>query len=295
MRILQLTDTHLGSRWGLPGAPPDLRARDHALACELALAPALRGEVDLVVHSGDLFDRSAPDRDALAAAHRLFGAVARRVPVVVLPGNHDRRGLSASLGAVTGVTVADAPTRHDIGGFVFATLPYHRDAAAFAAARRALGAVDWLVVHQAFDGHRVPTFRFRVGAQVDTIGAEHLEGHAGPVATGHLHPRQVVRVGECEVVCPGSTERTAFSEAPQTKGYARWAFSGSAWRWAFVDLPSRPLLQVGSEEELDAVVPGAVVRASPRWEAAIRARGAWVSPTRAQLPLFSPRPSRAAS
>jgi predicted phosphodiesterase len=222
MRILHLTDTHLGSRWALSGAPPDLRADDHVRALELALAPAVREEVDVVVHSGDLFDRSHPDRPALAAARRLLGEAARRVPVLVMPGNHDRHGLAASVADLPGVHLADEPRRIEVGGVSFALVPFVRLAERFADALRRLGPADLVVAHQAFDGHRVPGFRFRVGAQPDTIGEPHLPEWVRHVMCGHLHPRQVVSVGAATVVCPGSTERTAFSEAEQTKGYALW-------------------------------------------------------------------------
>ncbi|MEQ1502506.1 MAG: metallophosphoesterase, partial [Myxococcota bacterium] len=234
MELLHVTDTHLGARWPLIGAPPTLRADDHARALELALAPALREEVDLVVHSGDLFDRSAPDRVAVAVARRLLGEAARRVPVVIIPGNHDRVGLTATIGGLPGVHVADVPERRVVGGLALGLVPYCRTAEAFAAAVAGFGAVDLVVAHQAFDGHRLPPspgraagFRFRVGAQAETIGAQHLPRAVRHVACGHLHPRQVVEVGHATVVTPGSTERTAFAEAGQTKGYARWRFGAS--------------------------------------------------------------------
>ena len=96
MRILQLSDTHLGVRSRPPiGAPPGWsRADDHRLAFDRALALAV--DVDLVVHTGDLFDRSRPPRKAAEEAIAALAAVARRVPVIVLRGNHDRRGLHRS-------------------------------------------------------------------------------------------------------------------------------------------------------------------------------------------------------
>ena len=61
MRILHVTDTHLGYEAWFRGAPPGWsRADDHLEAFRLALRPAFQEEVDLVVHSGDLFNRSTP-------------------------------------------------------------------------------------------------------------------------------------------------------------------------------------------------------------------------------------------
>jgi DNA repair exonuclease SbcCD nuclease subunit len=256
----------------------------------------VRGEVDLVVHTGDLFDRSRPPSDAVATARRLLGQAAARVPVVVIPGNHDRHGLGATIGGVAGVRVCDRPERLVVAGLVLAAVPYERDAADWAAAARlAVGpGADLLLAHQAFHGVRVPGFTFRAGAggQRDTIGAEHLPVGVGEVLCGHLHPRQIVHVGSARVVCPGSTERTAFSEAPQAKGYALWerpgpsAALGGGWNVRLVDLPTRPLLVLSSAAELDRVVPGAIVRCPTALAAEVHARGGWIAPARAQLSLF---------
>ena len=59
IRILFLADTHLG--FDLPtGARIKRRRRGHDFLANYAtaLAPALAGEVDLVVHGGDVFNRS---------------------------------------------------------------------------------------------------------------------------------------------------------------------------------------------------------------------------------------------
>ncbi|MEQ1569269.1 MAG: hypothetical protein ABMA64_26770, partial [Myxococcota bacterium] len=156
-----------------------------------------------------------------------------------------------------------------------------------------------VVAHQSFAGHRVPGFTFRVGRPEETVGEQHLPRWVGPVACGHLHPRQVVRVGGAEIVCPGSTERTSFGEADQTKGYARWELGAAARSW-FVDLPTRPLIDLLVAPRtpscggggLDRVSPGAIVRAPASREAEIRERGAYCVVERAQLPLFPQRPRR---
>src|SRR5881275_1876466 len=61
VRILFLADTHLG--FDLPVRPRiERRRRGHDFLANYttALRPALAGEVDLVVHGGDVFNRSRP-------------------------------------------------------------------------------------------------------------------------------------------------------------------------------------------------------------------------------------------
>lgn len=171
----------------------------------------------------------------------------------------------------------DRPARVVVRGVALAVVPFVRDAQGWAtAAREAVGpGADLLVAHQAFHGARVPGFVFRVGAQVDTLGPEHVPPGIRHVLCGHLHPRQVLRVGDAVVVMPGSTERTAFSESDQTKGCARWTL-GRTVAHAFVDLPARPLVCADSPADLARVVPGAIVRVGDGVdEAEVAARGGW--------------------
>ena len=286
MRLLQLSDTHLGATWNTRGPAGWCRAADHHEALRAALAPALRGEVDAVIHAGDVFDRSRPPTRWMLAAGELLAEVARRVPVLGIAGNHDRRGIRrwlphASLGFV------DRPTRRVLGQgtqrLAVGLVPFVRTAEGFAAAAATAAGpgVDLLVIHQAPHGSRVPGLVFRVGAQRDTIGAEHLPAGVRWVACGHIHPRQAVRLGPAEVVMGGSTERTAFSEAPQAKGTVRWRF-GARVSWRFVDHLTRPM----------ADVPGGLVRCTEEEVAAVRGAGRLAVVRRGTSGARATRPAR---
>ena len=92
IRILLLADTHLG--FDLPTrARIERRRRGHDFLANYAAAlePALAGRVDLVVHGGDVFNRS---RVPTSLAWQAFEPLARiadgGVPVYVVPGNHER-------------------------------------------------------------------------------------------------------------------------------------------------------------------------------------------------------------
>ncbi len=301
MRILHLTDTHLGVRQQVRGAPAGWsRADDHMAAFDAALRPALRGEVDLVVHSGDLFDRSRPPPRAVALAAERLLSVVTRVPVVLMAGNHDRRGLKRWLPHPDpNLHVIDRPTRVVVGSVALAVVPFVRDADAWAAAAQIAtgGGADLLVAHQAVHGARVPGFTFGVGAQRDTLGAHHLPPGTRWVMCGHLHPRQVTALGEAWVVQPGSTERTHFSERGQVKGAAVWTL-GRQIRHHFLDLPSRPMVRVSRSSHLPRVQPGTLVRAdNPALEDRAMARGGWLwgQPTDLQRSGPQPRPRRSTS
>src|SRR4029077_15926707 len=92
VRILFLADTHLG--FDLPVKPRIKRRRrghDFLANYATALRPALAGEVDLVVHGGDVFNRPRPVPSLAYQAFEPLSRVADRgVPVFIVPGNHER-------------------------------------------------------------------------------------------------------------------------------------------------------------------------------------------------------------
>jgi DNA repair exonuclease SbcCD nuclease subunit len=293
VRVLHVTDTHLGIVRPIRGGPPGwTRADDHLAALRAALRHGEESGCELVVHSGDLFDRSRPPRRAVLAAEALLREAARRVPVLLVPGNHDRRGLSRWL-PHPDLRVHDRPARVVVRGLALGLVPFRPTAEAFAEAARPFAGVDALVAHQGFHGARVPGLVFTAGTQPDTVGAEHLPHGVRVVLCGHLHPRQVVRLGEAAVVQPGSTERTSWTERHEAKGWAVWEFGATA-TWRFVDGPARPMLDVDGPDDLARVVPGALVRARGVPEPEVTARGGWLvgPPPGVTPPPRSPHPRR---
>jgi DNA repair exonuclease SbcCD nuclease subunit len=298
MRILHLTDTHLGAWRPVLGAPPDWsRAADHHAALVGALSLADELDVDLVVHTGDVFDRSRPPwRWVQAAAQALTGA-ARRRPVVVLSGNHDRHGLSRTLPLhVPDLHIVDKPAnlalRLRSGALRLAAVPYSRSVQGWVhGATVALGpGADLMLAHQAFHGVVVPGLTFRIGAQADTVGARHLAGlpPVQAILCGHIHPRQVVDCGDVPVVHPGCLVHTALRDAPHPEGLAVWSIEDQV-RWDFIDRPARPLRRVDAPADLGRVAAGDIVRvAEPALIQAVHARGAWVMAPRSG----APRPAR---
>ena len=102
MRILHTSDWHLGRSFHRVGLL-DAQATfvDHLLATVDA------EEVDLVVVSGDVYDRALPPVDAVELADETFARLASsRAQVVVTSGNHDshvRLGFNARLADAAGV------------------------------------------------------------------------------------------------------------------------------------------------------------------------------------------------
>lgn len=86
MRILHTSDWHVGKRLDRHD-----RMDEHRAVIDEVIEIADERDVDLVVHSGDLFDRASPPIEALRVALDGLVRLARGGgrPVVVVAGNHD--------------------------------------------------------------------------------------------------------------------------------------------------------------------------------------------------------------
>ena len=123
MKILHTSDWHVGKRIGRYDRSEEYRA---VIAEVVAIAAA--EDVDLVVHSGDLFDRPMPPIEALNIG--LGGLVALsdhgRRPVVVIAGNHDSPGFFEALApflAEQNIHLVGTIKRPDEGGVLDLVTP----------------------------------------------------------------------------------------------------------------------------------------------------------------------------
>jgi DNA repair exonuclease SbcCD nuclease subunit len=273
MRVLFVSDTHLG--FDLPTRPRVSRRRrgegffDNF---ERALAPAHRGEVDVVVHGGDLLYRS---RVPLWLADRALAPLKRvassGVPVLLIPGNHERARMPYPLLAVhPRLHVFDRPrairleargVRAAFIGFPYTSRIRHRFQAQLAAATHEAPAADVrvLCLHQCVEGATCcpGNFTFRFGD--DVIRLADLPRGVAVTLCGHVHRHQVLRPpGRSPIIYAGSVERTSFAEAPETKGAVVLELTHSGLgTFEFRPLPARPM--VTRTISFDGDVPGALL------------------------------------
>ncbi len=110
MRLIHTSDWHLGRALIQTSL---LEAQSHFL--EWLLALAVEREVDAVLVSGDVYDRSVPATDAVGLLDRTIVAFARAgIPLVLVSGNHDnaiRLGFGRELSGLAGVHL-----RTSVGG-----------------------------------------------------------------------------------------------------------------------------------------------------------------------------------
>ena len=269
LRMLLLADTHLG--FDMPVRPRVTRRRrgeDFFRNFETALLPALRGEVDVVVHGGDLFHHPRVGPGIVFRALDLLRAVSERgIPLIVVPGNHERSALPFPIfWALPNLHVIDHPRTVTVntgaGRLAVAGFPFcRRDLAGRFQTlvektgwRRAEGDIRFLCIHQAVEGATVgpSDFVFRGGRDVITGSA--LPNDFAAILSGHIHRYQLLdrsldgeRFG-APVIYPGSVERTSIAEKDERKGYilleamADGTGRGTMLRHEFIELPARPMV-----------------------------------------------------
>jgi DNA repair exonuclease SbcCD nuclease subunit len=264
-KILLLADTHLG--FDLPARPRVERRRrgpDFFANTRRALEPALRGEVDVVVHGGDLLYRSkVPPALVAAALEPLLEVADSGVPVLLVPGNHERSALPFPLLAShANLHVFDRPRTvvFELNGVraAFSGFPCERTGIQ-TRFRDLVEATGWrqqeadlrlLCVHQTVEGAKVHNYTFRGGA--DIIRGRDIPGEFAAVLSGHIHRSQVLehdlagRRLAAPVLYPGSVERTSLAERHEAKGFLTISIEpgGKVVDHVFHELPARPMCAV---------------------------------------------------
>lgn len=268
VRVLLVADTHLG--FDLPFRPRVSRRRrgpDFFDNLGRALEPALRGQVDLVVHGGDLFYRSRAPAALVDMALAVLVEVAERgVPVFLVPGNHERSRIPPHLWAShPGIHIFDEPKtflcQTPGGSVALSGFPFSRRVReSFGELVRDTGFsgvcadIHLLCMHQTVEGARVGPSGYTFRAGPDIVRGDQVPGDFAALLCGHIHRSQILTrdLGGFQlaapVMYPGSVERTSFAERSESKHYVIADFCpdgdgrGQLVGTSFVPLPARPMV-----------------------------------------------------
>jgi len=237
VRIAHLSDTHLGYRAFYKADPQtgrNQRSVDVERAYETVISDILTRNVDLVIHSGDVFHHTRPTY----AAMRAFVRQTRRLeeaglPVLVIAGNHDTPRLRAS-GSVFSVLELALPKVRFVTGYDQETIPYESLNLVVCAVPHGRlaepvpptvfpepGAINVLVTHGL-----VPNLEIR-GRQRELGEEELTEVMLDPefdyIALGHYHKAMKPRQNAWYA---GSTERMGWGDERVQPGYWLVELSG---------------------------------------------------------------------
>lgn len=235
MRFLHLADLHLGKM--LHGVSL-LENGDQAAWVERFLEIAGEEAPDAVLIAGDVYDRSAPSGDAVSLLSRLLSGLAdRKIPVMLVAGNHDsgqRLAFLESLLAregihIAGVLPAGGRLRRvrleDAWGPVdFWLMPYVFPALAAQALgdetiRDYQSAVGRLLAAQEIDfsGRNVLVAHQNVthgGAEAERGGSETMVGGVGQVDEGVFAGFSYVALGHIHAACPVGRRSVRYAGSP---------------------------------------------------------------------------------
>lgn len=227
MKLLHVSDTHVGFAAYSRLTPEGLNQREQDFfdAFRAAIDLGIERKVDVVLHSGDLFDTVRPTNRALShVLAELQRLAVARIPFVVISGNHEAPRLRET-GAVLRL-LEFLPGVHAVykGGYeqvrikdlVIHAVPHAADSDTL---REQLG-----LVHQdASARFNVSTLHagvlgvgdFRTGEFHEQVVAQNeLPQGMDYVALGHYH--RAVELAD-KVWYAGSTERCSFKEGGETK------------------------------------------------------------------------------
>lgn len=270
LKILFLADTHIG--FDDPQRKRIIRRRRGNEFWEnyvQALKPAFEGEVDAVIHGGDLLFRSKVSSGLVSKAFAPLVQLAEKgTPVFVVPGNHERGYFNLTMFEYhPNLHIFDKPrtfikqingARLALSGFPFVREDIRRNFLT------TLNQTKWqeqsadihlLCLHQNVDGASVGPANYVFRNRPDTIQIIEIPHCFNATLCGHIHRQQTLTkdlAGQqlsAPVIYPGSTERTSFAEKDEDKGYVILCFEESnAGKFHLADhqfkpVNSRPMFQ----------------------------------------------------
>ncbi len=259
LRILHTADSHIGA--ALPVRPRHDRPRrgdDFVDSFARVVHRAMQRRIDLAIHAGDLFNRSSPSSRALvAAAEPLLKLATADIPVVIVPGNHERSTIpSCLLLSHPNIHIVTEPctlTFRSSGlRIAVSALPCLRRGSA-GQFSSALDATGWsktradvriLAVHQTFESATCgpADHRFRSGDEV--VERSDIPAAFDYVAAGHVHRHQVLSAADTDgppIVYSGSPDRISFAEIDEPKGFVLVEHAGDRLVHSFIEHDVRPM------------------------------------------------------
>ncbi|MCF7913387.1 MAG: DNA repair exonuclease [Candidatus Cloacimonetes bacterium] len=269
IKLTFLSDTHLG--FDLPlrtRVQKRRRGEDFFTNTRQVLEQAIAGKSDLIIHGGDLFFRSKIPAQIIDKVYTLlFEYADRGIPIIIVPGNHERSVLPQSilLNHPNLYVFQQAESFEFIirgEKIIISGFPNirHEVRAKFVDIQAGLQIkkqnLNILVMHQAIDGSQIVGYTFR--ATPDVVNIHEIDNRYDLVLSGHIHRRQILTNGMQPIIYSGSVERTSFQEMSEPKGYyeIEMVKKNTGWRAdkiTFLELNTRPMVDIYLDEIIDKI------------------------------------------
>jgi DNA repair exonuclease SbcCD nuclease subunit len=263
VRIAHISDTHLGyTRYAKlhPETSRNQREVDVQEAYGRAVDAILERDVDLVIHSGDVFDSVRPATHVIIGfLKQTFRITRQDIPYLVAAGNHETPRLRSTTAALEYANLVNAISAHGFeidyesidveGTAVGVTLVPHGAVFGTGAVTPARDAdVNILVTHGMVPGlearqHEMGEANLQPGM---------LESSFDYIALGHYHE---FHKHKPNAYYAGATERFGFGEVEAKPGFAIVEFDSRGLRSVeHVEIAARPMMDLKkiSAREMDA-------------------------------------------
>ena len=226
MRIVATADTHFGFEYGRTAVAKKESIERMNLAFENVLNGAVSKKADLVLHGGDMFNRSSPKKVVIKKAYDIIHKFAENdIPLVAIPGNHDRSVLPESLinHFNKNIHFMNKLTLLGLSEVAILSFPFEGNSPRTIFEKVAKIAKEnteqkiVVLCHQLFDGACFGPHNYVFTKRIDTLETEKLPKNVLLVITGHIHRSQ--KLQNNRVFYTGSIERTSFMEITEPKGY----------------------------------------------------------------------------
>jgi DNA repair exonuclease SbcCD nuclease subunit len=263
VRVAHISDTHLGyTRYARldPETSRNQREVDVQEAYGQAVDAILEREVDLVIHSGDVFDSVRPATHVIIGfLKQTFRITGHDIPYLVAAGNHETPRLRSTTAALEYANLVNAISAHgfeidyesvDVGGTtVGVTLVPHGAVFGTGAVTPSRDAdINILVTHGMVPGlearqHEMGEANLQPGM---------LESAFDYIALGHYHE---FHEHKPNAYYAGATERFGFGEVDSRPGFAIVEFDDNGLASVeHVEIPARTMLDLKkiSARDMDA-------------------------------------------
>jgi DNA repair exonuclease SbcCD nuclease subunit len=271
VRLAHISDTHLGyTRYAKlhPETSRNQREVDVQDAYGRAVDAILERDVDLVIHSGDVFDSVRPATHVIIGfLKQTFRLTREDIPYLVAAGNHETPRLRSTTAALEYANLVNAVSAHgfdveyhleeagDAG--VGVTLVPHGAVFGTGAVTPARDAeVNVLVTHGMVPG--LEARQHEMGEA--NLQSGMLEGGFDYIALGHYHE---FHEHKPNAFYAGATERFGFGEVESKPGFAIVEFDGGGLKSVeHVEIEARLMLDLPkiSARDLDAAALSEAVR-----------------------------------
>ncbi len=215
-----------------------------------AVDAILEREVDLVIHSGDVFDSVRPATHVIIGFLKQTARITARaeIPYLLIAGNHETPRLRTTTAALEYANLVNAYSAHgfdvdyhpiEIGDAVVGVtlVPHGAVASAGAVTPERSADINVLVTHGL-----VPNLEARQHEMGEAnLHSGMLEGAFDYIALGHYH---AFHEHKANSFYAGATERFSFGEVASEPGFAIVEFGGGRVSVEHVKIEARPMIDL---------------------------------------------------